>query len=367
LFVSTAANDFHLQSGSPAIGLGKAITTVTSVSGSGTSFNVADANFFTDGFGMADGDLIKVGSNSPVRITSISGNTITVDSSISWSNGNGVYWRNQDSSPDAGAFEYRSSGYNYGISINSPANNVAVSGSVSITTTPINPELIRQVIFYINGVPVSRDFSSPFSFTWNTAGLTQGSTHVIDAVAYPLHASTELSKSSRIAVSIGTGAPAPACVDSDVDGYGTNCALGLDCNDANANIHPGASEVCGNGVDEDCSGSDLVCVCTDADWSHVDGACRSNNTLIRSWTKIGNCQGGVTHPASQSVACVFVPVVVLGDLNGDGHVNIADLSAVAHDFGLNSTNPLFNSTIDIVVNGVIDIGDLSFVSRRYTG
>ncbi|MBI5117301.1 PxKF domain-containing protein, partial [Candidatus Poribacteria bacterium] len=60
--------------------------------------------------------------------------------------------------------------------------------------------------------------------------------------------------------------------DADGDGYG-NAAMPVqacstpegyvendgDCNDGNAGVHPGAAEVCGNGVDEDCNGSDLVC------------------------------------------------------------------------------------------------------------
>lgn len=53
-------------------------------------------------------------------------------------------------------------------------------------------------------------------------------------------------------------------VDQDNDGHFAGCG---DCNDANASVFPGAAEICGNGVDEDCDGSDLVCAntCVDGD------------------------------------------------------------------------------------------------------
>ena len=35
--------------------------------------------------------------------------------------------------------------------------------------------------------------------------------------------------------------------------------LGSDCNDNNASVHPGATEVCGDGLDNDCTGGDLSC------------------------------------------------------------------------------------------------------------
>jgi Putative metal-binding motif len=45
------------------------------------------------------------------------------------------------------------------------------------------------------------------------------------------------------------------CIDSDMDGYGEGSGcLGPDCNDGNNLINPGISEVCDDGIDNDCDG-----------------------------------------------------------------------------------------------------------------
>jgi hypothetical protein len=132
-----------------------------------------------------------------------------------------------------------------------------------------------------------------------------------------------------------------ACADSDGDGYGINVSpccshAGIDCNDNDPNIHPGAQELCSDGKDNDC---DTQVDCDDSN-CYGDPCCPSN--WPECWDCLYQCHGDagcdivMSYRVSTSDLVIFqaaFPSVYGGpgnydpcaDFDRDGDVDTADL------------------------------------------
>jgi hypothetical protein len=103
VFTDPTALNFSLQAASPAIGKG-VILACAKNAGSGKTISVTNADYFSDGFGIGNGDLIVVGNNR-VNITAIDymNHSISIDRDINWNANDAVSFPFTGIAPDMGA------------------------------------------------------------------------------------------------------------------------------------------------------------------------------------------------------------------------------------------------------------------------
>ncbi|HNF71977.1 MAG TPA: MopE-related protein, partial [Chitinophagaceae bacterium] len=109
--------------------------------------------------------------------------------------------------------------------------------------------------------------TAPYSYSWSTSAVSQDIENIGEGT-YGLNVTDDLGCTKAIQVQIQSMALATIWyVDQDGDGYGSpmqfvwSClppagfvADSSDCNDLVATTHPGAGEICGNGIDDNCNG-----------------------------------------------------------------------------------------------------------------
>jgi hypothetical protein len=105
-FFNPSEGDFSLSEESVNIDSGSALTKTTS-EGSGIVVPVVDALYFSDGFGLMEGDKIRIGNQLVVVIMAFDyqRNIIRVDHQISWNKDETVSYDFSGASPDRGAKE----------------------------------------------------------------------------------------------------------------------------------------------------------------------------------------------------------------------------------------------------------------------
>jgi serine protease AprX len=183
------------------------------------------------------------------------------------------------------------------------------------------------------------------------------------------------------------------CTDADSDEYYAEAVCGTepDCDDSDDTIHPGASEVKHDGIDQDCNGYDLTIDILSAAYFASDNTlCITATSILgenadliiegsgpMGWSSESNrweiavldvavdpqqvvVQGIEGIETTTTTATSLCP----GNLDGDGDVDKDDLLTFAATFGSVSGMPNYDAAADLDEDGDIDAGDLKiFISN----
>ena len=129
-------------------------------------------------------------------------------------------------------------------------------------------------------------------------------------------------------------------IDVDGDGYGTadstleQCdqptgyvATDDDCDDSDSSISPAGTEICDDGIDQDCSGADTECSSEDADgdgYTTADGDCDDNDATVNPGAT-DTCGDGIDQDCSGDDASCDPEICDDGlDNDGDGLFDCED-------------------------------------------
>ena len=177
------------------------------------------------------------------------------------------------------------------VTISPSATSVCQGQTVTFTAVPTNGGDVPGYQWKLNGINIGDN-----NYTFSTNSLQHGDKVTVEMFTSVPCSTSPTATSAPVAMTVTTVTIFYA--DLDNDGYG-NGASGVaeactapagyvssnsDCNDDNASVHPGATEICGNSIDDDCDGqTDETCGSPDNDgdgYTIAQGDCNDNNTTI---------------------------------------------------------------------------------------
>jgi hypothetical protein len=177
------------------------------------------------------------------------------------------------------------------VTISASAATICQGETVTFTALPTNGGDVPGYQWKLNGINVGENEE-----VFSTNSLQNGDQITVEMTSYAPCITNPTTTSSPVTMAVTTIITYYA--DLDGDGYG-NGASGVaeaciapagyvpnngDCDDNNASVHPGSTEICGNGIDDDCDGqTDEACGSPDNDgdgYTVAQGDCNDNNAAI---------------------------------------------------------------------------------------
>lgn len=156
-----------------------------------------------------------------------------------------------------------------------PELTYAVSGlNVILSWTKVTGATGYKLYYAPSPYTGPEDFSSVDVANETSVSFTlwQGAAYHIAVTAYDADGESVISGIENFVVD----APNPENVDDDSDGYTENQG---DCDDTQSSINPDATEICGDNIDQDCDGSDVICPTIDPGYTdNGDGTVIDNTT-----------------------------------------------------------------------------------------
>lgn len=177
------------------------------------------------------------------------------------------------------------------IAITSPSSGISISpgGSVNFQGTCSGGNAPYIYNWDFGGGAADASVLNPGSITFDNTGTF--------TVTFTVTDTDNNSDSKSVQVIVTNQTLSTWYRDSDGDGYG-NPAIPIqaasqptgyvnnnsDCNDVNAGIHPGATEICGDGIDQDCNGADQTCSPSAIKWKKTfdKGLYQQSHSVIQT-------------------------------------------------------------------------------------
>lgn len=267
------------------------------------------------------------------------------------------------------------------VNVTAPAAGATVSGSsVALTATATDSSGVSKVDFLVDGTLIGTSTVSPYSLSWDSTIVSNG-THSITARA--TDAAGNVGTSSAVSVSVNnTVAGQPDLVVTSVSWSPPSPATGDQVtfsatikNNGTGATPAGTTVGIAFQVDgQEVTWSDNVTTALSAGQSRTQTAnggkqgvaywpATSGTHTVTAWVDDVNRIPESNESNNQLSANMNVSsaTTIPGDINGDGKVDLSDLSILASHWRTN------DPASDLNKDGIVDLSDVSIIISHYTG